>query len=54
MTAITNADPGSGIEAIACDHTDDLVVLVAAALAEQYGFADIDGRQPRALTLADV
>ena len=29
-------------------------VLVAAALAEEYGFADIDGRQPRPLTLANV
>ena len=29
-------------------------VLVAAALAEEYGFTDIDGRQPRPLTLADV
>lgn len=29
-------------------------VLVAAALAEHYGFTDIDGRQPRPLTLADV
>ena len=29
-------------------------VLVAAALAEEYGFADVDGRQPRPLTLADV
>jgi len=29
-------------------------VLVAAALAEEYGFCDIDGRQPRPLTLADV
>jgi dehydrogenase/reductase SDR family protein 1 len=29
-------------------------VLVAAALAEEYGFADIDGHQPRPLTLADV
>lgn len=28
-------------------------VLVAAALAQEYGFADIDGRQPRPLTLAD-
>jgi dehydrogenase/reductase SDR family member 1 len=28
--------------------------LVAAALATEYGFTDIDGRQPRALTLADV
>ena len=29
-------------------------VLVAAALAAEYGFVDIDGRQPRPLTLADV
>jgi NAD(P)-dependent dehydrogenase (short-subunit alcohol dehydrogenase family) len=29
-------------------------VLVAAALAEEYGFTDIDGRRPRPLTLADV
>ena len=29
-------------------------VLVAAALAEEYGFADVDGKQPRPLTLADV
>jgi dehydrogenase/reductase SDR family member 1 len=29
-------------------------VLIAAALAREYGFADIDGRQPRPLTLADV
>jgi NAD(P)-dependent dehydrogenase (short-subunit alcohol dehydrogenase family) len=29
-------------------------VLVAAALAEEYGFNDVDGRQPRALTLAGV
>ena len=29
-------------------------VVVAAALAAEYGFTDIDGRQPRALTLADV
>ena len=29
-------------------------VLVAAALGQQYGFADIDGKQPRPLTLADV
>ena len=28
--------------------------VVAAALAVEYGFTDIDGRQPRALTLADV
>jgi len=29
-------------------------VVVAAALAGEYGFTDIDGRQPRPLTLADV
>jgi NAD(P)-dependent dehydrogenase (short-subunit alcohol dehydrogenase family) len=29
-------------------------ILVAAALAREYGFSDIDGRQPRPLTLEDV
>ena len=29
-------------------------VLVAAALAQEYGFADIDGATPRPLTIADV
>jgi len=29
-------------------------VLIAAALANEYGFTDVDGRQPRPLTLADV
>jgi len=29
-------------------------VLVAARLAAEYGFADVDGSQPRPLTLADV
>ena len=29
-------------------------VLVAAALAQEYGFTDIDEKQPRPLTLADV
>ena len=29
-------------------------VLVAAAVAHEYGFTDIDGKRPRALTLADV
>jgi NAD(P)-dependent dehydrogenase (short-subunit alcohol dehydrogenase family) len=28
--------------------------LVAAALAEEYGFADVDGRRPQPLTLEDV
>ena len=27
--------------------------LVAASLAAQYGFTDIDGKTPRSLTLAD-
>jgi NAD(P)-dependent dehydrogenase (short-subunit alcohol dehydrogenase family) len=29
-------------------------VLVGAALAAEYGFTDIDGKQPQALTIADV
>ncbi|PWT83360.1 MAG: short-chain dehydrogenase, partial [Blastocatellia bacterium] len=29
-------------------------VLVAAALAREYGFTDVDGKTPRPLTLADV
>ena len=29
-------------------------VLVAAALAQEYGFTDIDGKQPRPLSLQDV
>jgi dehydrogenase/reductase SDR family member 1 len=29
-------------------------VLVAAALGLEYGFTDIDNKQPRPLTLADV
>jgi hypothetical protein len=29
-------------------------VLIAAAVATDYGFTDIDGTSPRALTLADV
>jgi len=29
-------------------------VLIAAALAQEYGFEDIDGKQPRPLTLEDV
>ncbi len=29
-------------------------VLVAAALAQQYGFTDLDGTSPRPLTIADV
>jgi hypothetical protein len=29
-------------------------VLVAAGLATDYGFTDVDGRTPRPLTIADV
>jgi hypothetical protein len=29
-------------------------VLVAAAVARDYGFTDIDGKSPRPLTIADV
>lgn len=29
-------------------------VLIAAALAREYGFTDVDGKTPRPLTLADV
>jgi hypothetical protein len=29
-------------------------VLVAAALAKEYGFIDIDGKSPRLLTLNEV
>ena len=48
---------GRAIASLASD--DDVIrrtgqVLVAAALAEEYGFDDIDGRRPRALTLSDV
>jgi hypothetical protein len=29
-------------------------VIVAAAAALEYGFTDVDGKQPRALSLDDV
>jgi NAD(P)-dependent dehydrogenase (short-subunit alcohol dehydrogenase family) len=48
---------GRAVAALACDpHVArrNGSVLVAAALAEEYGFTDIDGRQPRPLTLVDV
>src|SRR5262249_48378933 len=48
---------GRAVAALASDpHVSSRAgsVLVAAALAEEYGFTDIDGRQPRPLTLADV
>lgn len=48
---------GPAVAALAADpdvlrHTGK--VLVAAALAEEYGFTDVDGTTPRPLTLADV
>jgi dehydrogenase/reductase SDR family protein 1 len=48
---------GRAVAALASDpdvlrHTGN--VLVAAALAREYGFTDIDGASPRPLTLADV
>jgi len=48
---------GRAVAALAADpdvlrHTGK--VLVAASLALEYGFADIDGTTPRPLTLADV
>jgi dehydrogenase/reductase SDR family protein 1 len=48
---------GRAVAALAADpdvmrHTGS--VLVAASLALEYGFTDIDGKSPRPLTLADV
>lgn len=48
---------GRAVAAMAAD--DDVLrhtgsVVVAAALAKEYGFTDLDGTTPRALTLADV
>jgi len=48
---------GRAVAALAADpdvlrHTGN--VVVAARLANEYGFTDIDGRSPRPLTLADV
>lgn len=48
---------GRAVAALAADENimqNSGSVLVAAALAQQYGFTDIDGKQPRALTLGDV
>jgi dehydrogenase/reductase SDR family member 1 len=41
-----------GSDADAIRHTGQ--VLVAAALAQEYGFVDVDGKSPRPLTIADV
>ena len=48
---------GRAVAALATDpnvlgHTGN--VLVAAALAMEYGFTDIDGKKPRPLTLDHV
>ena len=48
---------GRAVAALAADpqvirHTGS--VLVAARLAQEYGFTDVDGKSPRPLTLADV
>ena len=48
---------GRAVAALATDpdvlrHTGK--ILVAAALAKEYGFTDLDGTTPRPLTLADV
>ena len=48
---------GRAVAALATDpdvlrHTGK--VLVAAALAQEYGYTDVDGKSPRPLTLADV
>ena len=48
---------GRAVAALAADpqairHTG--AVLVAARLAQEYGFSDVDGKSPRPLTLADV
>jgi dehydrogenase/reductase SDR family member 1 len=44
--------------AVLADDADNLQmtgkVLVAASLAERYGFADVDGKRPRPLTLDNV
>jgi hypothetical protein len=48
---------GRAVAALAADpdvmrHTGQ--VLVAAAVAKDYGFTDVDGKSPRPLTIADV
>ncbi|MFN7933839.1 MAG: hypothetical protein U0R19_10950 [Bryobacteraceae bacterium] len=48
---------GRAVAALAADanrmrHSG--AILIAAAIAAEYGFTDIDGKQPRPLTLSDV
>jgi NAD(P)-dependent dehydrogenase (short-subunit alcohol dehydrogenase family) len=48
---------GRAVVALACDpHIMDKTgkAEIAARLAQEYGFTDIDGKQPRPLTLSDV
>jgi dehydrogenase/reductase SDR family member 1 len=48
---------GRAVAALACDPEvmrRTGTVQIAANLATEYGFADLDGNTPRALTLADV
>jgi NAD(P)-dependent dehydrogenase (short-subunit alcohol dehydrogenase family) len=48
---------GRAVAALAADpdvHRHTGKVVVAASLASEYGFTDIDGKTPRPLTLADV
>jgi NAD(P)-dependent dehydrogenase (short-subunit alcohol dehydrogenase family) len=48
---------GRAVAALACDPgimQKSGKILVAAALAQEYGFTDIDGQQPRPLSLRDV
>ncbi|HEX5735646.1 MAG TPA: SDR family NAD(P)-dependent oxidoreductase [Blastocatellia bacterium] len=48
---------GRAVVALACDEKimeRTGKVLIAASLAEEYGFADVDGKQPRPLTLDQV
>lgn len=48
---------GRAVVALACDANileRTGKVLIAASLGEEYGFADVDGKQPRPLALAQV
>ena len=48
---------GRAVVGLACDQeimNKSGKVLVAARLAEEYGFTDIDGKRPRSLTIDDV
>ena len=48
---------GRAVAALAGDpdvHRHSGSVLIAAALAQHYGYVDVDGRSPRPLTLDDL